>query len=100
MNHVSRAGAGPGAASRGGPNVGGATHKRARVPVKSNPAAFLAAIRWASYASGLFCAKALAPDKLEMIAIAARTWVPCFHMGWASPELPNLIANLQALNYG
>jgi len=36
----------------------GATHKRASVPVKSNPAAVLAATKWASMVSVVFCANA------------------------------------------
>ena len=45
--------------------LAGATHKRASVPVKSNPAAFLAATKWASIASGVFCANALAAHRIE-----------------------------------
>ena len=46
----------------------GATHNRAKVPVKSNPAAILAATKWVSTASGVFCAKAPAVHKIEKMA--------------------------------
>ena len=42
--------------------------KRARVPVKSNPAAFRAAIKWASIASGAVCANAPAAHRIEKMA--------------------------------
>ena len=65
-----RGGAGRHIAQRIG-NGTGATHRRASVPVKSNAAAFLAATRWASIASVVFCANALAPDRQENTTRAA-----------------------------
>src|SRR5271154_3827710 len=91
MYHVSRAGvgggagAGPGAAARTGRTIGGATHKRARVPVKSNPAAFLAAIKWASIASE-FCADAIATHKLEIRKSAALSLAARIFMDAAPPS--------------
>ena len=64
-------GRGPGAASRTvSGNRAGATHRRARVPVKSNAAAFLAFTRCASMAASIasrvLCAKAVTADKLKI----------------------------------
>ncbi len=52
--------------SRTAETVWGATHRRIRVPVKSNPAAVLAAIKWASTVSVAVCAKALPPHQEKM----------------------------------
>jgi hypothetical protein len=81
-NQVSRAGTRPeGAASRTtSGNVAGATHRRASVPVKSNPAATRAFTRWASMAASLarmaaasaVCARAL----FESRATSAAAMVP------------------------
>src|ERR1700730_13938426 len=55
VNHVARSGGGGGRTSAPGP-VCGAMQMRASVPVKSNPAAALAAARCASIALGAGCA--------------------------------------------
>src|SRR5216683_391073 len=66
VNHVPRGAGGPGATSRNTLGTAtGATHKRAKVPVESNPAAVLAAIKWASIGFEVFCASALAPYMLK-----------------------------------
>jgi hypothetical protein len=68
----------------------GATHKRAKVPVKSNPAAFLAATKWASIASAVYCANALAPHRVEKRKSAELTLIALFFIAASLISQPEL----------